>query len=281
MPVLGELVKLGDEMLRDAGVEDSRLTSSLLLAEALGKDRVYLLAHDRDEVEPQIQSCFFQYIKRRAQGEPLQYITGRQEFYGFDFHVTPAVLIPRPETELIVELALKYIKTPNTQILDIGTGSGCIAVSLAKLLPSAHVTALDISPAAIAVARRNAAKHGVLNRIDLIVSDLCSALSDKWRYSVVCSNPPYVAEQDAATLAKEVRDYEPHLALFAPNDGLEMIHRVFLEAARVVSPESVLLMEIGYRQAERIEQMAGNYWEIVDIACDLQGIPRTVVARRK
>lgn len=277
MPRLDELVQLGHNSLKNAGVDDPKLTSALLLAEALGKDRVYLLAHDRDEVDPEVYRRFLLFIERRSQGEPLQYITGRQQFYGLDFHVTPAVLIPRPETELIVELALKYA-TPSAQILDLGTGSGCIAVTLAKLLPNAHLTALDISVEAVAVARRNAHAHAVLDRVDFVVSDLCSALSG--RYSIICSNPPYVAPKDAQTLAREVREYEPHLALFAPQDGLEMISRVFAEAAKVASAQAYLLMEIGYGQAQHIERLAAD-WVVVEIVPDLQGIPRTVVARPK
>lgn len=271
---IGELVKLGNQRLTEAGVDGSH--SALLLAEVLGKDRIYLLAHNRDNIDLQSQSRFLAAIERRIQGEPVQYITGKQQFYGLDFQVTPAVLIPRPETELIVELALKYNKHPSPQILDLGTGSGCIAVSLAKLLPSAHVTAVDLSIDAISVARTNARLHGVLDKIDLIVSDLCSALSNKRRYCIVCSNPPYVPE--TAPLPKEVREYEPHLALFAPQDGLELISRVFREAARVVTPDALLLMEIGYGHSHHIEHLAGENWKIVEIAPDLQGIPRTVVA---
>ncbi len=277
---VGELVHFGYKTLQDAGVDNSRLTSALLLAEALGKDRVYLLAHDRDEVDPEAYRRFLLFIERRSQGEPLQYITGKQQFYGLDFQVTPAVLIPRPETELIVDLALKYA-TPSAQILDLGTGSGCIAVSLAKLLPDSHCTALDISIDAVSVARHNACVHGVVDRVDFLVSDLCSALSSEKRYSIICSNPPYVAEKDAETLAREVREYEPHLALFAPKDGLEMISRVFTEAAKVASSQAVLLMEIGYGQAEQIESLARHHWIVLEIVPDLQGIPRTVVARPK
>ncbi|MCS6885673.1 MAG: peptide chain release factor N(5)-glutamine methyltransferase [Acidobacteriota bacterium] len=278
MMTIKDALEIGRHKLSNSKVDRPKLTAELLLAAALGKDRIYLLAHDDESLDEYLKAAYEVLIARRAAGEPLQYILGKQEFYGLDFLVSPAVLIPRPETEAIVEAVLKHAASARS-ILDIGTGSGCIAITLAKLMPHTIVTAVDISMAAIKVANQNAKMHGVSDRIDFLVGDLCSALAGS--YDVICSNPPYVAVEEKELLPAEVREHEPHIALFAPEAGLSIIKRIFLEARQLISPQGLLVMEIGYGQAKQIENASGNLWKINEILKDLQGIPRTVLASPK
>ena len=225
--------------------------------------------------------------ERRAAGEPLQYITGHQEFYKLDFLVTPAVLIPRPETEFLVERVLALVRDTSLTsplIVDAGTGSGCIAVTLAVELNAARVIATDISGAAVAVARLNAERHGVSSRVTFCEGDLLApldALDIKNQVDILASNPPYVAASKPELVQREVRDYEPRAALFGGDDGLTFYRRLLAEGFDVVRPGGHLVCEIGYTQLDAITEMvAASRWQLVDVTDDLQGIPRTLAMRR-
>jgi release factor glutamine methyltransferase len=224
-------------------------------------------------------------VERRAAGEPLQYITGHQEFYNLDFEVTPDVLIPRPETELLVETALELLgrRDEPQLVCDVGTGSGCIVISLLHERPLARAVGLDISPAALRIAARNGARHGVRERLSLVASDCLSALDEGGEpFTMIVSNPPYVAADALAGLQREVRDHEPRVALTPGGDGLRVIRRLLEDAPRFLLPGGHLLMEIGFDQHAAVESLVRpQTWTLLDIHKDLQGIPRTVALRRK
>jgi release factor glutamine methyltransferase len=262
----------GQTLLQDAGIDSPRLTAEVLLMRATGRDRAWLYAHANDELIELWWIHYGRYLHERMQGAPTQHITGRQEFYGREFRVTPDVLIPRPETELLIEAALA-IANAATAIVDIGTGSGAIAVTLALEMKT-HVLATDLSLPALAVAQKNARTLGA--DIDFAVCDLGSAFVDG-SFDLVVSNPPYVAERDRATLAPEVRDREPALALFGGEDGLAVYRRLIPEAARLLRPGGWLMMELG--EAAAVREMLSD-WRDVEIHNDLAGIPRVVVARK-
>src|SRR5260370_15626706 len=207
---IGEAVREGALELERAGISEARLQSSSLLAHALSRDRSYVITHADEHLEVAILETFRELIERSAKHEPLQYLTGHKEFFKLDFEVTPAVLIPRPETELLVEASLELLKdSPAPVIADIGTGSGCIAISLLSELPNAKGIATNISPAPLAVAKRNAKRHGVTDRWAFIESDCLSVAPLDQKFSLIVSNPPYVSEDEFRTLQPEVRDYEP------------------------------------------------------------------------
>lgn len=257
----------------------ARRDAELLLMHVTGLSRAALLTHPGRPLSPAQLEAYFQAIERRAQAEPVQYIIGEQEFYNLAFRVTPAVLIPRPETEHLVEAAIEIARrqTGPLTILDIGTGSGIVAVTLAFHLPDALLTATDISAAALAIARMNAERHAVADRITFLHCDLTP--KDAGPFDLVCSNPPYIADTEA--LEAQVAAYEPHTALFAGPTGLEIYQRLIPLAADLLKPDGFLLLEIGHGQSRRIESLlaASNFTEPRLIA-DLQGIPRVVVARQ-
>jgi release factor glutamine methyltransferase len=272
----------GSAGLLAGGVGDARREAGTLLADLLGRDRAYLFAHSDDLLAPHTVSSFRARVARRAAGEPLQYITGRQEFYRLDFEVTPAVLIPRPETELLVETALELLGgTRAPLVCDVGTGSGCIAVSLVYERADARAVALDISEDALAVAARNAARHGVARRIEFFVSDCFAALAPpRRRFALVASNPPYVAAADLAALQREVREHEPRAALTPGGDGLSIIRRLLAETPPHLARGGHLVFEIGFDQHEAVRALIDpRVWTTLDIRRDLQGIPRAVVLR--
>jgi release factor glutamine methyltransferase len=271
--------------LREAGVSNDLLDAQTLLAEALGRDRTYLIINFNLELAPDLLEKYRALVERRAAGEPLQYITGRQEFYGLEFAVTPAVLIPRPETELIVEETLRLAHLTNNEqpvIVDVGTGSGCIAVTLARELDGARVVALDISKAALEVARRNAARYDLLERMEFLESDLLSAVRSEVQADFIVSNPPYVAADEMPGLQREVRDWEPHTALTDNADGLSFYRRLLGDVPAHLKDGGYLLCEIGYDQAARIEGLIDRrVWGEARMLEDLQGIPRTLVVRKQ
>jgi release factor glutamine methyltransferase len=277
--------------LRAAGIIDARPDARALLSHTLARDHAYLVAHSDEEITPDALALYRASIARRATGEPLQYITGRQEFYGLEFEVNPAVLIPRPETELLVEVALELLRdvagaTPPL-LCDVGTGSGCIPVTLLHERRDARAFALDISADALVVAARNAARHGVAERLTLRVSDCFDALdSSAPPFTLITSNPPYIPARDFPQLQREVREHEPRIALTPEGDedgdGLSLIRRLIREAAPFLIPGGHLLVEIGYDQHEAIARLIDPHvWTTFDIRRDLQGIPRTVVLRRR
>jgi len=279
---IAEAILQGSNKLRKAGVPEARREAGSLLAFLLDKDRTFILSHADDGISAEQFTLFQEFLDSRAQGEPSQYITGRQEFYGLEFEVTPDVLIPRPETELLVETALKLIASEADVLLcDVGTGSGCIAVTLLKQLPTARVVALDVSAAALEIAKRNAARHGVTDRIEFVLSD-CFASLDQQHFDLMVSNPPYVAEAAVATLQREVRDFEPRVALTAGADGLDVIRPLLKEAKDYLKPRGYLLFEIGFDQHAAVAALIDpQNWELLDIHQDLQGIPRTVALRKR
>jgi len=262
----------GTQLLEQARISAPRLTAEVLLMRATGHDRSWLYAHSTDELIEVWWIHYGRYLHERMQGRPSQYIVGHQEFYGRDFRVTPDVLIPRPETEGLVELALTRASGAE-KTLDIGTGSGAIAVIVA-LESKRRVFASDISPAALAVAQENA--RALNAQVYFVACDLGSAFSSA-SFDLIVSNPPYIAERDRDTLQREVRDHEPDLALFAGEDGVAIYRRLIPEAARLLRPRGWLMMELGDPAAVR--EMLRD-WHDVEIKDDLAGIPRVIIARR-
>jgi release factor glutamine methyltransferase len=272
------------EKLNQAQIKSSPLTADLLIAFALGSDRVRVLSHPEEEIPQEIWEGLQRLVLRRAGGEPLQYITGEQEFYGLVFRVGPGVLIPRAETELLVEKAIQLLKARPSgarRFLDIGTGSGCIAAAVAHEVPDCCGYALDISWAALRIARENLVRHRLLDRIPLIQSNLFECFGDRTRFDFMFCNPPYVALKDCDSLPPEVRNHEPHRALFGGESGLELYGRLIPDISPRLNPGGYVLLELGAGQAEAVEQMAKNAGLRVDrILPDLQGIPRCLVARK-
>ena len=279
-----EAIDLASEALENSGVPSARLDAERLLASELGKDRSYLLAHFQDSISESSAERFFARITERRRGKPLQYLLGWQEFRGLEFEVTPAVLIPRPETELLVDAAVQRFSEGKPILVDVGTGSGCIAVATAVALPGARVLATDLSEDALAVARRNAFRHNVSDRIQLLCGDLLLPLSDlglEEKLDCVLSNPPYVAERDLSALQREVRDWEPRLALVGGLSGLELYKRLLPQALRFLRPGGTLIMEIGYNMQAEITHLFDAAWKLEGIRDDFSGIPRIVVAQKR
>ena len=287
MPTIAQAIAEGSARLGASHVDEARRTAGVLLCHALGIDRTHLLTRSDEQIIDSDYESYLQLVERRAAGEPVQYITGHQEFFGLDFNVTNEVLIPRPETEFLVErviaLAIEFPGEPNPLIADIGTGSGCIAISLATRLPHARLIATDISAAALEVARANASRHGVSDRIQFVQGDALEPLARldvEGAVDVLVSNPPYVEEATSELIQREVREWEPHTALFAGADGLDFYRRLLPDAPRYLKPGGFVVLEIGYSQLDSIAAMiAGSSLELVDATPDLQGIPRAVCIR--
>jgi release factor glutamine methyltransferase len=270
-----EALLQGTHLLENAAIPVPRLTAEVLLAHALQREREYLYAHPEEPLSELAWIHYGRYLDERLQGKPTQYITRRQEFYGREFRLTADVLIPRPETEQLVEAALARIRGGDV-VLDVGTGSGAIAISLA-LETGARLFATDISMAALGVAAANARKLGAA--VAFFGGDLTSAIYDH-SVDVLVSNPPYVPSVDAPGLQREVRDYEPHIALFAGPTGLEIYQRLTTDAARVLRPGGWLLVELSYNALEGVRNMLAAGWEDIDVGSDLAGLPRVLAARR-
>lgn len=267
--------------MKAAGIpaEEAQLDAQLLAAHALGWDRTRLLTAWREPAPSGFGPTFDALVERRCRREPIAQITGVREFWGLEFEVTRDVLTPRPETEGIIEAALEHVRHARA-IVDVGTGTGCVAIALAREFPDAHVLGLDISYAALAVAARNARRHGVGNRVALERSDMLQALSSP--ADLIASNPPYVPAPDRASLPPEVRDFEPAAALFSGDDGLEAIRRLVAEAPERLVRGGLLVFECGVDQGPAIREMIARAsgLDLVEIRPDLAGIPRTVVARK-
>jgi release factor glutamine methyltransferase len=279
---IAEALRDAWQILERAGVPEARREAGSLLSFILGKDRTFLISHAKDRLEEVAWRGFQESVERRAAGEPLQYITGVQDFYGRGFRVTPDVLIPRPETELLVEAALE-VAGPGLFLGDVGTGSGCIAITLLCERADARALAVDKSLAAIDVAKLNAKNLAVSDRIVFVVSDCFDAVDrSEYQFDVVVSNPPYVAEAMMAGLQREVRDHEPLVALSPGPDGLSVIRRLIREGSAFVKDDGYLIMEIGFDQGERVRELADRSdWRLIEIRPDLQGIPRIVVLQRR
>ena len=288
-------------LLEKGGVPSPRLTAEVLLMHATHCDRAHLYAHGERELTEVEWIHYGRYLRERLDGKPTQYITGHQEFWGLDFLVNPSVLIPRPETEQVVETAVALAREhfpPDAElnIADVGTGSGCIAVALAKELPHARIYALDQSPQALDTARRNAARLGVEQRIVFTQSDLLELCSGESLppLEIIVSNPPYVSERDRATLMREVRDFEPPEALFAGESGNDVYARLIPQAARALLPGGFLVLELGIDSQEHAAALLSSpegkkqwdkeqekQWENITWRRDLAGIVRVVSARRR
>ena len=270
-------------ILDGAGVPEARREAGSLLSFVLGKDRTFLISHGEDLVDEESLERLRGFVERRAAGEPLQYITGVQDFYGREFRVTPDVLIPRPETELLVEAALEVTTSKDTLICDVGTGSGCIALTLLCEMSRARAVAIDKSAAALEIAKQNAAKLDVSERSVFVVSDCFDALDpDEYHFDLIVSNPPYVAESALAGLQREVRDHEPLVALSPGADGLTVIRRLLTGAPAYLKPNGHLLMEIGFDQGESVRDLIDEaVWLLLEVRPDLQCIPRIVVLEKR
>ncbi|NBO63259.1 MAG: peptide chain release factor N(5)-glutamine methyltransferase [Acidobacteria bacterium] len=281
---IAETLQEAARRLRGAGVPNDLLDAQTLLCHTLNRDRTWLIINYRETTQAEAHAEYVGLVERRAGGEPVQYITGKQEFFGLDFMVTPAVLIPRPESELIIEETIRIVaeagwKTPT--VVDVGTGSGCLAVVIAREVPTARVIAIDISGEALRVAQTNARLNGVEERIEFIEGDLLNPLSQNAH--LIVSNPPYIASSEMATLQREVREWEPRLALTDEFDGLSHHRRLIDTAPEKLKVGGYLICEMGYQQAGPIRQIfdqgAPNVWDGPRLLTDLQGIERTFVAR--
>jgi release factor glutamine methyltransferase len=261
--------------------EHAHRDAELLLLHTLQIPRVTLIAHPDRDLSADQHALYQTAISRRLQLEPIQYITGEQEFYGLRLHVSSAVLIPRPETEHLVEAVLALLPANEPlKLADIGTGSGAIAIALAVHLPLAHITALDLSTQALAVATSNAREHNVANRIDFLKSDLLAAVDHPAEtFDAIVSNPPYIPESDRPTLHPQVREHEPDTALFAGETGLDIYRRLIPQAMRALKPNGLLALEIGHGQHESLTRLLAG-WNDISFVNDLQQIPRVVLARK-
>lgn len=279
---IAEALREAARVLDQAGVADARREASSLLSHITGQDRTFLISHGEDLLDERELRLFVAAITRRAAGEPAQYITGVQDFYGRSFRVTPDVLIPRPETELLVEAALGVMRG-DAVVCDVGTGSGCIAVTLLCERADARAVGLDISEAALLVARENARELGVEDRISLRVSDCFAALDRSTdQVDLIVSNPPYVSAKALPGLQREVRDHEPLVALSPGGDGLSVIRRLLTESPDFLRANGHLLMEIGFDQGQAVQQLVDEHiWSLREILPDLQSIPRIVVLQKR
>jgi release factor glutamine methyltransferase len=310
-------LKEGIARLRGAKVASDTLAAELLLMHALGRDRTWLYTNPEHALDPAAAENYFALIARRASGEPAQYLTGKQEFWGLEFEVTRDVLIPRPETEHIVEVALERLgergikinmktgaPSPTLRIADIGTGSGCLAVALAHEVPHAEIMATDISAPALEVAKRNASRHGVAGQIRFIEGDLLDGIlssplatghspldlarespitsRESRLFDVIVSNPPYISQADAPTLPTEIRDHEPHSALFAGETGVEIYARLIEQACANLRPGGILVLELGHDSVDAVRTMlqSERRWVNISLTNDLAGIPRVIAAER-
>jgi release factor glutamine methyltransferase len=297
MDVRGAL-RTGISRLREKHVASYTLAAELLLLHVLGRDRAWVYAHPEELINAHELDTFLSLVVRRANGEPTQHLTGKQEFWSLEFEVTPDVLIPRPETEHAIEvalerLALRELRAGRAQktngegflIEDIGTGCGCLAIVLAKELPAATIYATDISAAALAVARRNAARHGVEKRMHFLEADLSRSLdangASESAFDLIVSNPPYIPRRDANTLAREVRDHEPAIALYGGEEGYELYAGLIALAERHLKPGGIFVAELGHDSLPAVQPLLDVCrWTAVGVSNDLAGIPRVIAAER-
>jgi release factor glutamine methyltransferase len=286
-------LKEGMARLRAADTPSHTLAAEVLLLEVLGCDRTWLYTHSQDRLDPATAQKYLALIARRAAGEPTQYLTGKQEFWGLEFEVTPAVLIPRPETEHVLEVALDRLDSrdskttgapsPPLRVADVGTGSGCLAVALARKLPRAEIFATDISAQALEVARRNAMRHGVAGQIHFLETNLLEALLDSpATFDLIVSNPPYIACSEASSLEREVREHEPQLALVGGASGTEIYARLADQAAALLARRGIFVVELGYGRADQVQKIleVRRHWTDIQITNDLAGMPRVLAAER-
>ncbi|MDP2674197.1 MAG: peptide chain release factor N(5)-glutamine methyltransferase [Dehalococcoidia bacterium] len=280
---LREALRRASQTLAAAGSDEAVLEAEILLAHALGIDRAHLYQRLSDDLPPDAATAFDAFLRRRLAHEPVPYILGRKEFFGLEFEVAPAAIIPRPETETLVELVLGFVSErglATLRIADIGVGCGAIAVALAVSLPQSEVIAVDVSPDALALARRNAERHGVAERIDFCQGDLLAPL--EVRVDVIAANLPYVRSADFEALPPEIREHEPRLGLDGGPDGLRLIERLLRDAPAYLNPGGALFAEIGEEQGEAALALARTYFPQAQIAIeqDLSGLDRVLVVYR-
>lgn len=285
---IGRLLEWTTEFLKGRGADSPRLDAEVLLAQALGCKRIELYTRFTEEPPEPTRAAFRELVKRRAEGTPVAYLAGKREFYSLSFRVSPAVLIPRPETEFLVIRLLDLAgeradSDPPLNLVDVGTGSGVIAICAAKYSPKARVTAIDISPEALEIARQNATDHGVDERITFSRGDLLAGAPEGANFDFIVSNPPYIGASEFETLDRDVRDYEPRLALVGGPTGIETIARLIPQAAERLVPGGWLLFEIGATQAEQAQSLveADSRLEWFPIKKDSAGLPRVAQARRR
>lgn len=281
-PTIAELLHEGRALLRATSFGPPGREAALLLAHVLGLDEARVRARDDQRVTAAQAARYRTLLERRSAATPVAYLLGRRELYGRDFAVDSRVLVPRPETEHLIEVALEHVpsSSPSPRLLDVGTGSGCIAVTLACERPAATVVATDLSLGALDLARANARRHGVDPRVQFLRTDLWQGL-DLAQFDLVASNPPYVGRQDAAEMSPEVLEHEPHLALFADDGGRALLRRL-LRQSEALRPGTPLILEIGYDQGNWIRATVDSlpFLELVDLVHDYAGHPRTAVLRR-
>jgi release factor glutamine methyltransferase len=285
---IGRLLTWTVDYLGRHGAENPRLDAEVLLANARGCRRIDLYAAYGDLADDPTRTAFRELVRRRAAGTPVAYLVGHREFYALDFEVTPEVLIPRPETELVVVALLDHVKQQaagdnSIEIADVGTGSGILAVCVAKYVPNSQVTAIDISPAALTVARRNAERHDVAERIEFIESDLLASVPAEPQFDFIVSNPPYVSTAEMAALAADVREHEPKIALHAGQRGTDVIVRLVAQAVERLKPGGLLFMEVSPMIAADVEQLIrdSSTWMLGPTIRDLAGHARVVQATRR
>jgi len=287
------LLKQGIGRLREANVPSFTLVAELLLLYVAARDRTWLYAHPEEILSADTTSQYFALIQRRANGEPTQHLTGKQEFWDLEFEITSDVLIPRPETEHLIEVALDRLALRELRagrpprltgngltLVDVGTGSGCIAIALAKELPDANVYATDISATALDVARRNAARRGFADRIRFLESDLFEAFTPV-RFDLIVSNPPYVGRRTAETLAPEVREHEPEVALYGGEEGYEFYAELVAQSHEFLKPGGLLVLELGHDSLPAVQPLLeSRHWTNLGVTNDLAGIPRVLAVER-
>lgn len=280
---IAEAITEATQALNHAGVPEARREAGALLAHLLRRDRTFIISHSQEQLDAKTLENFRRQINRRAFGEPMQYITGLQDFFGLEFEVTPDVLIPRPETELLVETALELTANRDLALkfCDVGTGSGCIAIAILRKRSQAQAFATDISEQALKVAQRNAIRHSLSERMSFLLADSLTGFQEKPVFDLIVSNPPYVASEALAGLQREVREFEPRMALTAGRDGLSIIRRLLIEGYPRLVSGGFMILEIGFDQGAALEELViSTRWKKLDIHKDLQGIPRIVALRK-
>jgi release factor glutamine methyltransferase len=282
MTNIRENLKSATEILQSNGIGEPQRDAALLLAFTLQKDKTFLVAHPEYELSNVEEKRFREFLERRANREPFQYICGKQEFYGLDFAVTKDVLIPRPETELIVENAIEILgESENAKFCEVGVGSGCISIAILHNVETTKAIGLDVSERALKIAKKNAETHKVLERLELKNSNVFEVLTNE-KFDLIVSNPPYISVEDVENLQPEVRDFEPVIALTDNKNGLTIVQKIIDQAPKFLNSNAFLLMEIGFNQSDKVREMfRAETWRSVEILPDLQGIPRTVKARLK
>jgi release factor glutamine methyltransferase len=272
---IADAIKHTRAELESADVPNASMDAGILVSHVVDRDKAYLIAHPEHELPEHQLELLMILTARRAAREPLQYIVGYQEFFGREFKVTPGVLIPRPETEIVVERAILFLRQVDApRFCEIGVGSGCISVSILSEVANGSAVGVDISETAIRVADENAQLMDVRDRIEFIVSDLFSSVAADG-FDAIVSNPPYVPEPDLGSLQPEVRDFEPHVALTSGTAGLDLIERLIAEAPARLKPDGALIFEIGFDQSDRVSEMFDDrLWRDIEFLADLQGFPR-------